>query len=167
MDRKYFSALHTTAKGTIWCGLCAIVLSTLAGCSSADPEKYVPAANRAEHTLAMVLNAWKSGSTVDQVDGAAVRISDSKRRRGQILKAFEIVGELPSDSGRRFQVKLTLDKPAAEQRVQYLVVGIDPLWVFRQEDYDMMTHWDHPMPTQEAKAEGESKNTTAAARTTK
>jgi len=132
----------------LWLGLFAVV-----GCSSPSPEKFVPAANRAEHTLAMVLDAWKSGSTVDNIDGISVRISDTKRRQGQVLKAFEIIGELPSDSGRRFQVKLTLDKPTAEQRVQYLVVGIDPLWVFRQEDYDMLTHWDHPMPAAETKAE--------------
>jgi hypothetical protein len=128
----------------------AVIGLSVSGCSGVSAEKYTPATNKAEHTLAMVLDSWKEGSTLEQVDGTPVRVSDSKRRRGQVLKAFEILGELPSDSGRRFQVKLTLDKPAAEQKVQYLVVGIDPLWVFRQEDYDMITHWDHPMPAADA-----------------
>jgi hypothetical protein len=143
----------------VWLFTCA----GLAGCKSAKVEQYTPAANRAEHTLSMVLNAWKSGSTIDQIDGSSVRVADTKRRPGQLLREFEILGELPSDSGRRFQVKLTLDKPSAEQKVQYLVVGIDPLWVFRQEDYDMLSHWDHPMPGANSNPKDESKNSPAKA----
>jgi hypothetical protein len=26
-----------------------------------------------------------------------------------------------------------------------VVIGIDPLWVFRHEDYDLLLHWEHPM----------------------
>ena len=26
-----------------------------------------------------------------------------------------------------------------------VVVGIDPIWVIRHEDYEMLTHWSHPV----------------------
>ena len=42
-----------------------------------------------------------------------------------------------------FTVQLALDAPPAEVRVRYYVIGIDPVWVVRQEDYDMLTHWEH------------------------
>ena len=41
-----------------------------------------------------------------------------------------------------FVVKLSLDKPREEQTVRFIVLGQDPLWVFREEDYEMTAHWD-------------------------
>jgi hypothetical protein len=73
-------------------------------------------------------------------------VGDTHRRAGQKLARYEIVGELPSDEGRLFAVRVHLENPAAEAKVNFLVVGIDPLWVFRQEDYQMVTHWEHNMP---------------------
>jgi hypothetical protein len=70
------------------------------------------------------------------------------------LESFEIIGELPVEGGRRFEVQLTLSDPPGNQKAQYIVLGIDPLWVIRQEDYDMITHWDHPMPKQAAPSPG-------------
>ena len=29
-----------------------------------------------------------------------------------------------------------------------MIVGIDPLWIFRHEDYDLLLHWEHQMPTE-------------------
>ena len=51
-----------------------------------------------------------------------------------------------SDETRAFAVRLSLENPPEVQVVRYLVVGNDPLWVFRQEDYEMISHWEHPMP---------------------
>jgi hypothetical protein len=39
-------------------------------------------------------------------------------------------------------VRLHLDNPAAEERAKFVVFGIDPLWVYRQEDYEMLIHMD-------------------------
>ena len=36
--------------------------------------------------------------------------------------------------------------------VRFVVFGIDPLWVFRQEDYEMFAHWEHLMDGPEAPA---------------
>lgn len=118
-----------------------------AGCSSGKVAQYTPKEDRAQEALTAVLQAWQTDKPSAEMDGATIRVADSQRRKGQKLRSYEILGELPADAGRRYQVKLVLDNPAAETKAQYVVVGIDPLWVFRQEDYDMMTHWDHPMPT--------------------
>jgi hypothetical protein len=61
-----------------------------------------------------------------------------------------------SDSGRCFAVRITLDNPAEEQRVRFIVIGVDPLWVFREEDYTMLSHWDHAMPEEPAANSEES-----------
>jgi hypothetical protein len=69
-----------------------------------------------------------------------------------LLDDFEILGEVPGPTGRCFAVRLKLREPVAEEKVRYAVFGIDPLWVFRQEDLEMLGHWEHPMPPEEPAA---------------
>lgn len=76
-----------------------------------------------------------------------MQFADSQAKAGRKLVEFEILGELPIDSGRRFQVRVKFDDPPDTGRRQYVVFGIDPIWVIEQEDFNMMTHWDHPMPS--------------------
>jgi hypothetical protein len=137
------SSLRGGPAGWMWLACCL-----LAGCSSSGGERYTPAPDRAREALTAVLEAWQAGRSDASLPGTTIRIADSQRSSGQgpRLRSYAILGELPADSGRRFQVKLQLENRAGEQKVQYVVVGIDPLWVIRQEDYDMLTHWDHPMP---------------------
>lgn len=142
MDSKYCRDVFRLRFAV---GAMFLLAASLAGCSGASTEKYTPAEVTGQEALAKVLDAWKDGKPAEEL-GSSIRVADTKRKATQKLKSYEILGELPSDSGRRYQVKLVLENPAEEQKTQYVVVGIDPLWVFRQEDYDMMTHWDHPMP---------------------
>ncbi|MBI5760289.1 MAG: hypothetical protein HZA46_17375 [Planctomycetales bacterium] len=94
------------------------------------------------------LSAWQSGEPAGTVPNTKpeVFVTDSHRRPDQKLEAFEILGPVPGNAPRCFAVKLKLVYPDAEERVRFVVVGIEPLWVFRQEDYDMLAHWEHPMP---------------------
>jgi hypothetical protein len=55
---------------------------------------------------------------------------------------YEMLGEVSGEGPRTFVVRLKLDNPVAKREVRYYLVGIDPLWVFRQEDYDALVHWD-------------------------
>lgn len=138
------------------CGLLAgtftaIVFTFGSGCSKSDPSRYIPAPAVAEEALRAALDAWREGQPARTVTsyGVPIHVADTHRRAGQKLKAFDILGEVAVDGGRRFQVRLDLEKPDAQEKAQYIVVGIDPLWVFRREDYDMTTHWEHPMPAAE------------------
>ena len=128
-----------------WVALAACLY--LAGCARDAERRFAPEPDVARAALEAVLNEWQAGKAAGPITGQRlIQVADTQRRSGQLLKGYEILGELPSDNDRRFQVKLSLDQPAAEEKAQYVVVGIDPLWVFRLEDYDMVTHWDHPMP---------------------
>jgi hypothetical protein len=46
---------------------------------------------------------------------------------------------------RPFAVRLILGEPREIVATRYLVLGLDPLWVFRQEDFERMLHWEHKM----------------------
>lgn len=119
----------------------------LVGCAESSSERFTPSPDAARTALEKALAEWQAGRPPGPMEGTpAIQVGDTQRRSGQVLVNYEVQGELPFENGRRFQVRLTFDKPAAEEKAQYVVVGIDPLWILRREDYDMVTHWEHPMP---------------------
>lgn len=130
---------------------CVLAVALL-GCNRADNRRYIPAAAPAREALTAALQSWAAddGETPRLAAGKpSLQFADSLRT-GRTLESFEIIGELPVEEGRRFEVRLTLSDPPGKEKAQYVVIGIDPLWVIRLEDYHMVTHWDHPMPKEAA-----------------
>jgi hypothetical protein len=129
---------------------CALLVASCAlGCDGPNEAgRFVPPEDVAQDALAAVLTAWQRGDAASLAldDKTAIQAVDQHRRPGQTLEAFEIVGEVAGDGGRWFEVELRLDDPPATEQVRYVVVGVNPLWVFRQIDYELLSHWDHPMP---------------------
>jgi len=117
-----------------------------AGCSRSrnNVADYTPSSEKAKQALETALNHWKDGNASGAVPGTTpvVQAVDTKWKAGQKLQGFEILGEdAPSTDGaapRFFKVRLTpTSGPPLEAR--YVVVGIDPLWVYREEDYKAMS----------------------------
>lgn len=141
----------------------AALLLVGAGCSD-KTTNYTPSVSDAESTLRQSLDAWKAGLPAGEIAGTTplIFVTDASRKPGQVLANYRILGETRriqgetrGPSGRTFVVVLNLQNPEEELRVQYIVVGIDPLWVFRQEDYELLTRWDHLMKTEETKSNPE------------
>lgn len=129
---------------------CLVILGLLQalGCGNkASYERYIPKVEVAQQALEAALNSWQKGEPPGRLTTMTTPIQfvDSHRRRGQRLVSYTILGETAGNSPRCFAVKLGLDNPREEKQVRFVVLGIDPLWVFRHEDYDMMAHWEHPM----------------------
>jgi hypothetical protein len=122
----------------------------LSGCGlSNSSERYIPNEPVARLALTKALTAWQQGSLGTSLpldETIAIEVVDKQRREGQMLVDFKILGDVSVDGGRWFEVQLKLDNPRQTEQVRYVVVGINPLWVFRQYDYEMLGHWDHPMP---------------------
>ena len=136
------------SKQTLRLGLATLALA-LGGCHGRTEgfERYVPAPGPARAAVAAVLDAWRDGHPQGEGVGPRgdVHVVDSQRRPGQKLARYEILGEVSADRARAFAVRLTLTGPDEEKVVRLLAVGLDPLWVFRQEDFEMISHWMHPM----------------------
>jgi hypothetical protein len=110
----------------------------LAGCGkSGKVEDFTPAADNARKALTAALDHWVAGNKPGTVPGTkpAVEVVDTPWKGGQKLKSYEILSDSAQGSGpRTFNVRLTLDKgPPIE--TQYMVIGIEPLWVYRKEDF--------------------------------
>jgi hypothetical protein len=108
---------------------------------------YVPEPELARSALSASLRAWRDGHPAGpaSVAGVAVEVSDSGRDPARPLREFHILGPIGTDQRRCFAVRLSFDDPADERTERYLVMGRNPIWVFRQDDYDRISHWEHKM----------------------
>lgn len=133
----------------------ALIAVSMAGCGrpSTSCESYVPAAALAQEALDQVLSAWKegqpAGSLAFKSAPITIQVADATRKPGQQLVDYELLGEVSGEGPRTFVVRLKLDNPAAQIEARYYLVGIDPLWVFRQEDYDALIHWGACAPDEQ------------------
>lgn len=128
---------------------CWSSLSTGCGFSSGqNHDRYVPAPEQARASITTALEAWQRSEPVGEIKGTKpmIFVTDAHRRDGQKLEQFEILGEVPGATQRTYLVKVTFSNPAAEEKIRYAVLGIDPLWVYRHEDLELLAHWDHAMP---------------------
>lgn len=137
-------------RTVIYAGLTVLFLiSSLPGCRKARTNAdYIPSPNQSQDALTIALEAWKAGQPSGPVAGTSpeVHVTDSSRVSSQSLDDYQILGEVPGNAPRCFAVKLKLSDPLEEKRERYVIVGIDPLWIFRHEDYDLLLHWEHQMP---------------------
>lgn len=117
------------------------LLLSLAGCGGGGTGKFVPASATARSALETALNAWQKGDKPGQVAAGppVIQVLDAKWGSGQKLAKYEILSEEPGDGPRWFTVKLTLQQPPGEQTVKYVVLGNDPIWVQREEDYKKLS----------------------------
>jgi hypothetical protein len=135
----------------------AVFLLTLAlGTGCARPgqrnEDFIPQEEAARKALDAYLAAWACGETAQAIPDTQPQVMavDEVRLKGRALTGYKILGPVPADAPLCFAVQLSLGNPAAEVRERYVVVGLDPLWVWRYDDYLMITHWCHPMPDPKA-----------------
>jgi hypothetical protein len=121
-----------------------------AGCRNKSEgfERYVPASGVARAAVESMLKAWTEGRPIGEAAAThpEVFVVDKHRKDGQKLARHELIGEVSTDRARGFAVRLTLENPDEQEVARYMVVGIDPIWVFRQEDFELISHWMHPMP---------------------
>ena len=69
----------------------------------------------------------------------SVDLFDARRQAGQKLEDFKVVEEVTGGEHPAFKTTLRFAGKAADEETTYLVIGIDPLNVFRAEDYKRTT----------------------------
>ena len=116
--------------------MCAVTCC-VQGCGGTFERSFIPDQMLAEDCLKASLDAWKAGKKHGEVESTnpVIQVVDSKWRSGAKLQEYEILEELPSDGPKKFRVRLTLEKAPAPEETNYLVVGKDPMWVYREKDY--------------------------------
>ena len=103
-------------------------------------EDFTPPADNARKALDAALAHWQAGNPPGTIPGAspAVEVLDSKWKAGARITGYEIVREEPGLTPPTFAVRLTFAKGPPED-AKYIVSGIDPLWVYREEDFKKLS----------------------------
>ena len=129
-------------RGFAGIAVAATLVSVVASCGGPSP---IPPAEVARKALETSLTAWRDGKTPADTTKAdpPVQVMDSEWTNGRKLASFEIVKEQPSDSDKRFVVKLKYLNPAAVTETTYIVLGTQPVAVFREEDYTRTLNMDN------------------------
>jgi hypothetical protein len=110
-------------------------------CQDKSTSRFVPPSASARQALETALNAWKSGQPMTRIEGKPlIDPVDSNWQAGQKLASFEISSEDTNPEGhRRINVKLTMQQPAGTVNAKYVVLGDNPISVFREEDYQKLS----------------------------
>lgn len=111
----------------------------LSGCGN-SAARYIPSSGTARTALENALSTWKSGTAHAPIKTGKPEINayDARWQAGKKLESFEIVEEITGQEHPLFKVRLQLTGQP-EETATYLVVGIDPLLVFRDADYRRTT----------------------------
>jgi hypothetical protein len=120
-----------------WPGATALaLLISLIGTSCSEPSK-IPPAELARGALETALAAWRDGKKPTDLGGSTppIQAVDTDWNNGRKLASFEILRPEPSETDKRFVVKLTYAAPAAAAEVTYVVIGSSPVAVYREEDF--------------------------------
>jgi hypothetical protein len=140
---RWYSLLGLSRVGVF------VFLSCLWSCApraASTPHATDPAVAR--QAVETALKSWQQSPDLPASSRPAPSIIfvDQQRRPGQRLVAYEVLASSLTPSGRRFVARLTLDNSSESVLAAYYVFGVDPVWVYRSEDFDMIMHWEHPMP---------------------
>jgi hypothetical protein len=124
-----------------WIFSLGLLLACGAGCGKRSHGDFLPAEGKARKALETALTAWQNGAQVGKIASGSptIEVVDSKWKAGQKLQGYQILQAVPGDKPARFVVRLTLKQPPGEQEVRYIVLGLDPLWVYREEDYKKLS----------------------------
>jgi hypothetical protein len=133
---------------------CAALSATIAGCErggETPSPAFVPSWAEARQALESSLSAWRDAPSplATSSDIPGVQTVDKQRKPDQRLRSFEILGQTDVENTRQFTVRLNLDGEESPQLVKYNVLGRNPVWVFRLDDYELLAHWQHDMTAPE------------------
>ena len=147
---------------TTWT-FCATLLAIFAGCQRGDGEAakpaFVPGWDEARQSLEASLSAWQDAPipSPTSLKIRGVQFVDQKRKPDQRLLSFKVLGQTDIENARQFTVRLNLEGEEGPHLVKYNVLGRDPVWVFRLDDYEMVSHWEHDMTKPEPRSSEQPK----------
>ena len=137
---------------------CAIGAAT-PGCEGRNQARPTPRFttgwDEARQSLEATLSAWRdapaSAPLPSSFSTQSIQFIDKERRPGQRLVSFQILGQSDYENARQFTVRLNLEGEESPQLVKYNILGSKPVWIFRLEDYEKFSHWEHDMSEPAAK----------------
>ena len=123
------------------------MLAALAGCGGGSAP--LPSANDARQALQTSLDAWKAGKPASSLaaEKPSIEFVDFEWKAGKALTEFSLGQEAPGQGVQTLSATLTLKGEPGPKEVKYMVLGLEPMRIFRDEDYNRAMNMDNaPAP---------------------
>jgi hypothetical protein len=133
----------------------------MSGCNAwnqpSQSPGFLPDWTEAREALDSALKAWRDAPSPmpASFDSPSVKFLDKHRRPDQRLETFAVLGQSDIENARQFTVRLRLEPAGSSELVRYVVMGRNPVWVIRLEDFETICRWEHPMDEPAAAPAGE------------
>ena len=124
-----------------------IAPAALAGCG--DGSAPLPSTAASRQALQASLDAWKAGKPASTLSAEkpTIEVVDFEWKAGRVLADYVIGDETPGQGTQTFSATLTLKGEPAAKSVQYMVLGLDPIRIYRDEDFNRALNMDNaPAP---------------------
>ena len=130
-------------------------VTLLAGCHrepKSGYERYIAPAESVRAHVTRAMEGWLKGLSPGESGSAQpeVHFVDQTRRADQKLARYEILGEVPAENARAFAVRVRYDGADEPEIVRFVALGIDPMWIFRWQDYENIWNHDTEAPADRA-----------------
>jgi predicted small lipoprotein YifL len=129
-----------------------IALATLAGCGGGSAP--LPPAAVARQALQASLDAWKAGKTSSSlIEGEpAIEAVDFEWKAGKVLSDYTLGEEATGQGVQTLSASLTIQGEASPKEVKYMILGLAPTRIFRDEDYNRAMNMDNsPAPIKQSR----------------
>ena len=127
--------------------LLLIVPPALGGCGPGSAP--LPSTEAAREALRASLDAWKAGRPASTLAARqpGVDFVDFEWKAGQKLADYALGEESPGQGTQTFAATLTLPGTSTPKKVEYMVLGLDPIRIYRDEDFRRALNMDNAPPT--------------------
>jgi hypothetical protein len=128
-------------------GLCLALMlmvpTALNGCGGGSTP--LTPAEVARKALQASLDAWKAGKPASSLadEKPSIEAVDFEWKAGKVLSDYTIDGETPGQGTQTFDATLTLKGATGPAKVQYMVLGLDPVRIYRDEDFNRAMNMDN------------------------
>ncbi|APW63740.1 hypothetical protein BSF38_05316 [Paludisphaera borealis] len=143
------------------------LLLLLAGGGCGNGVSASPSDEAARAALESALKTWRDGGKPGKLAGTdpPVEVHDTPWSQGELLGAYEILKkEEAGATEKKFSVRLTLAKPERTEDVQYHVLGLSPVMVFRDQDYQRNINMEDGPKTSKSGGASQRRKSTASQR---
>jgi hypothetical protein len=121
--------------------------AALAGCGSGAAP--LPSTALARQALQASLDAWKAGKPASALvtEKPSIETVDFEWKAGKALAEYTIDSETPGKGTQTFGATLTLKGTPTPKKVEYMVLGLDPVRIYRDEDFKRAMNMDNAPST--------------------
>ena len=120
-----------------------IALAALAGCGGGSAP--LPSTVVARQALQTSLDAWKAGKPPSSLNGEkpGIEAVDFEWKAGKVLSNYTLGEEAPGQGVQTLSASLTIKGEPGPKEVKYMILGLDPMRIFRDEDYNRAMNMDN------------------------